>query len=399
MGKLYYEDCYKRNFTANIINIKEIGDKYVVVLDNTYFYPISGGQPDDRGLIDGIKVNKVYIKDDSVMHVLDVKPIHKTVKCEIDWERRFDNMQQHTGQHLLSAIFYKLYDAETDSFSIGDEYSHITISNDRLLPEDIKNVEREANKVIYLNLAVKTYFVDKSKLNELPLRKMPKVTKNIRIVEIDKIDYSPCGGTHVKNTGEIGLIKIRKYEKVKNGMRIEFVCGMRALNDYIIKNYEINKLMSLISSSELELINNVNKLRNENKDIKKELNKIKEDYLAIEAKELFSDSSNEMDFKMINKTFKNRNINDLRMLSWNLIKNPKTISILSNISDGVDIIISRSDDVDLEINSFFKDIMDILDGRGGGSSKICQGTGTKIWSLDKAIETVYTIVKEKYKQK
>ncbi|SNX55201.1 DHHA1 domain-containing protein [Thermoanaerobacterium sp. RBIITD] len=392
MQKLYYYDSYTKDFTANVVDIRKINGYYEVILDKTYFYPESGGQTADHGTIDGLKVENVILRDDDVIHILKECPHNKTVSCLIDWNRRFDNMQQHTGQHLLSAVFNKLYDAETESFNIGDMFSHITILNDKLSEKDIEKVEEETNKIIYLNLPVITYFVDNEKLNELPLRKEPKISNNIRIVEIKEFDYSPCGGTHVKNLGEIGIIKIRKWEKVKDGIRVEFVCGLRAVKDFINKNNYINRLTNILSIQESGVINSVNKLTLENKELKKELNKLKDNILSYEAEKLLDKSINLNKYRLIVKTYENRKIKELRTLSQIIAKGRGMIAILSNVSENVDIIISRSDDVNININSFFKEILDVIDGKGGGSPKSCQGSGKLKENLNIAIDKAVNMI-------
>lgn len=391
MERMYYYDSYKRSFTANVVDASFVNGYYEIILDETYFYPESGGQPADTGTIDGIKVENVILKNNKVIHMLKEIPKNKSVFCEIDWEKRFDNMQQHSGQHLLSAVFYKLYNAETESFSIGDNCSHITLTNNNLSESELAEAEEEANKIIYSNLPISTYFVDNKELAKLPLRKKPKVNENIRIVEIKDIDYSPCGGTHVKSLGEIGLIKIRNYEKSKKGIRIEFLCGLRAIKDYTVKNNCINTLISLLSVKEDEILGKVNKLVLENKELKKELNMMKENILLYEAEKLISESVDLKKYKLVTKTFNDRDLKELRTLSQIVTKEKGIVCILCSISKNANIVISRSEDVNININSFFNSILDIIDGNGGGNQKICQGCG-KAENIDKALERAIDII-------
>lgn len=391
MDKLYYYDSYKSSFIAKVIDINDTNEYCEVILDKTYFYPESGGQPADSGFIDGIKVENVFLRDDKVIHALKTPPKNDLVSCEIDWEKRFDNMQQHSGQHLLSAVFYKLFNAETESFSIGDDSSHITLTNSDLSEDDLKKVEIETNRLIYLNLPVTSYFVKNDDLEKLPLRKKPKVDENIRIVEIKDFDYSPCGGTHVKNLGEIGVVKIKKFERTKKGLRIEFVCGFRAFNDYFKKNNCINSLTTTLSAREEEILEKVHKLLDENKEIKKELNRMRDNILQYEAEKLVAESVNLKNFKLVTKIFNDRDMKELRALSQIITKEKGIICILCSTMGCGNIVISRSDDVDIDINSFFKEILDVIEGSGGGNQKTCQGSGKveKVGlALDKAVNLI-----------
>lgn len=391
MDKLYYYDSYKSSFTAKVIDINVTDEYCEVMLDKTYFYPESGGQPADSGFIDGIKVENVFLKDDKVIHVLKTPPKNDSVSCEIDWKKRFDNMQQHSGQHLLSAVFYKLFNAETDSFSIGDDSSHITLTNSDLSEDNLKEVEIETNRLIYLNLPVVSYFVKNDDLEKLPLRKKPKVDEDIRIVEIKDFDYSPCGGTHVKNLGEIGIVKIKKFERTKKGLRIEFVCGFRAIDDYFKKNNYINRLIALLSAKEEEVLEKIDKILDENKELKRELNRMRDNILQYEAEKLIAESINLKKFKMVAKTFDDKDMKELRALSQIITKEKGIICILGSVADCGNIVISRSDDVDIDINSFFKEVLDVIEGNGGGNQKTCQGSGKaeKVGlAIDKAINLI-----------
>ncbi|WDC84731.1 alanyl-tRNA editing protein [Caloramator sp. mosi_1] len=174
----------------------------------------------------------MFEENDTVYHVVDKKIEKNNVKCTIDFERRFDHMQNHTGQHLLSSVFITLYDAPTNSFHLGDDYVSIDIGLENITDEIVKNVEDRVNELIFKNIPVKSYIVNNEEAKKLPLRKLPPTDVNIRIVEIEGIDYSPCCGTHVRNLGEIGMVKILKTEKYKNMTRVYFKCGKRLLRDF-----------------------------------------------------------------------------------------------------------------------------------------------------------------------
>lgn len=207
-------------------------DGTYVLLEETAFYPHGGGQPCDEGRINGVAVLDVISEDENVLHKVASPLGEGVVTCEVDWQRRFDHMQQHSGQHLLSAVCRDLYQAMTVSFHLGTDYATIDVEQPELSPLQLATIEREVNQQIYKNRVVSSYFVTEEELAKLPLVKQPKVTENIRIVEIQDVEYNACGGTHVSSTGEIGMIKLLKAEKQKGHTRIYFKCGYRALQEF-----------------------------------------------------------------------------------------------------------------------------------------------------------------------
>lgn len=385
--KLYFFDSYKTKFKTEIVEKKEIDGKCAVILKGTYFYPESGGQPSDTGFIDQVKVEKVKEEDGLIYHFLSNCPKNDIVECEVDWVTRFDHMQQHTGQHILSSVFDEMYSAQTDSFSIGDKFSHITIGKDNLSKDEAFKVEKMVNDIIFQNKPVKTYFADEETLSKLPLRKKAKVKNDIRIVEIEGIDYSPCGGTHVKATGEIGILKIRKWEKVKNGIRIEFVCGFRAFLDYAFKNEIVNNISNLFSSKEDAIFEMVKKNIEENKSLKKEIKSLKEVVLKENGKNYLKYAEMKKDIKIVYKIFEKENFEDVKFILQYILKEDKTIGVFGHKDIASNIIIGRSEDVNIDINKIFPEVLKEFNGKGGGNSRICQGSGDsdklKI-ALDKA---------------
>jgi alanyl-tRNA synthetase len=223
--RLYYNDCYLREFQARVVEVS--GDGRKVWLDRTAFYPASGGQPFDLGSLGGASVLDVIDEDDRVAHVLDGPVSLGEVTGEVDWGRRFDHMQQHTGQHLLSAVFHELLDIGTLSFHMGAEVSTIDVSSSALDARQIEKVEERCAQIVGEARPVAISFEDASA--DLGLRKASERTGTLRIVSIHGMDRSACGGTHVRTTAEIGAVQIRKLEKIRGTTRVEFVCGLRAL--------------------------------------------------------------------------------------------------------------------------------------------------------------------------
>lgn len=274
--KLYLENPYLRQAKARIIDKQYKNDLYYLKLDKTIFYPhLSGGQPRDIGTINGIEVQDVYEEDGQIIHVIEENIHSDKVTMMIDWKTRIDYMQQHTGQHLLSAGFYKLFNGDTVGFHLGSEYVYVDINLPDMTWEQAEKIETYVNKIITSNFEIKAYYIGLSEVENLPIRKKPTVNSNIRIVEIDDIDFSPCGGTHLRNTGEIGMIKIRKWKKYKGNIRVEFVCGNRALEDYAWKNQHINEIALLLSSKDSDVLDKVKLLFAQKKELEKKIKKLK----------------------------------------------------------------------------------------------------------------------------
>jgi alanyl-tRNA synthetase len=223
--RLYYKDCYLTRFDAKVVDANP--ERTLVYLDRTAFYPSSGGQPFDLGLLGEVAITEVVDEDDRVAHKLSSPLRGDVVSGTIDWQRRFDHMQQHTGQHLLSAVFVEVLHAATLSFHLGAESCAIDLGLPAIDSAQVQAVERRANELVLENRPVTVDFQHSSEATDL--RKPSDREGELRIVSIHELDRSACGGTHVRSTGEIGPILIRKLEKMRGNVRVEFLCGMRAV--------------------------------------------------------------------------------------------------------------------------------------------------------------------------
>ncbi len=233
----YYNDPYTVKFGATVTESSKRDDKFLVALDNSYFYPTSGGQEHDTGFIGDKEVLDVFEEDGRILHVVSAEVPVGRVDCRINWDRRFRNMQQHTGQHILSAAFENLFDIETVSSRLGDYTGTIDLSR-QPTGDEVAKVVAEANRVILENRPVVVHFADRESISSFNLRKPPKVEGTVRIIEVRDFDMSPCGGTHCTHTSEIGVTLTGNIEKVKSALvRIEFYCGTRAIRRY----YELLK--------------------------------------------------------------------------------------------------------------------------------------------------------------
>lgn len=394
--KLFYKNTYIKEFNANILQILEKNNKYHLELNQTAFYPEGGGQPADIGYIEDTPVSHVYEKQDKIYHVINKLPSKlENVKCKIDWEKRFDHMQQHLGQHILSAAFEKLHDAKTIGFHLSE--NSVTIDIDKVLSnEDILKVEYFTNQIVFNDLLVQILYPNKKELANMPLRKLPTVTENVRIVKLDDFDYSPCCGTHPNRTGEVGLIKIRRFEKYKSGLRIDFVCGNRALKDYLSKNDIINSISSNLSVKHDEILSNIERINNDLQDSKKENKYLKVELINFETIDLLNNAEKVDNIKIIKKTYIDRDLGEIKQLSATLVNNHNCIVILGiNTNNQARLLFSRSKDLNqIDMKDILNDCIPLIDGKGGGSPFSAQGGGNNPDNLQIAVDTAYKKIKE-----
>ncbi|MCL6600489.1 MAG: alanyl-tRNA editing protein [Alicyclobacillus macrosporangiidus] len=284
--RLYYHDSYRTRFTGVVTSCRQAGGRWLVRLDQTAFYPTSGGQPHDTGRLGPAQVLDVFVEEGEVVHATDRPlPTGEAAEGEIDWERRHDFMQQHCGQHVLSASFERLYDIDTVGFHLGDEW--VTVDLDAELTWDqVAEAERLANQVVWEDRPVYARFVTEEELAVLPLRRPPKVDEDVRIVTIEGFDHNPCGGTHPRRTGEIGLIKVVKMERMRGGTRLTFVCGKRALRVVQARFEAVNELARRLSVSVEDLPAAVEKLSQEAQGAQKRMRMLQDQWLDLRAKAL-----------------------------------------------------------------------------------------------------------------
>ncbi len=244
--KLYDKDSYIKEFEAVVLTCKEHCGKWAVLLDKTAFFPEAGGQKSDRGYIDGAVVSDVQITEEGIYHIID-KPLceGKTVKGSIDWSRRFDFMQQHSGEHIISGVANRLYGCENVGFHLNEEL--VTLDFDKLLTKDqLSKIEMLSNEKIYENVGFNCYYPDNETLKSLDYRSKKELFGEIRIVEIENTDRCACCAPHVKSAGEIGIIKMLSAETLRGGLRIQFKCGRRAFEDYCLKHTNNAEISSLL---------------------------------------------------------------------------------------------------------------------------------------------------------
>lgn len=375
-NKIFLENPYLKEIDARIIDKTYNDGKYYIKLNRTIFYPhLSGGQPGDKGTINGVNVLEVYEENLDIIHVIKENIHSDKVHLSIDWENRLDNMQQHTGQHLLSSSFYKLYNGETVGFHIGSDYVYIDVTLPSLSEDEVDKIEKYANKIISLNFPIESYFIGKNEISKIPVRKQPTVNSNIRIVEIENIDFSPCAGTHLRSTGEIGLIKIRKWENHKGNTRIEFVCGNRAIYDYNWKNNYIKNIALLLSAKDTDVYDKVSLLYTQKEELEKENRSLKEEIYRYKGEELLKDSIIINKLPFIIKVFEDVNLKEISAISSHLNSSKTLVQIYGSKSDGKgQFLVSISKTIDINLQDIFKGISRELEIRGGGSNNTIQGS-------------------------
>jgi alanyl-tRNA synthetase len=387
--KLYLDNPYLQKCSSEIIEQTQVYSKPGIILNQTVFYPTSGGQPHDTGTIDNVEVVDVFEdKNHQTVHLL-AKPLKGSqVECKIDWKRRFDHMQQHTGQHLLSQVLLKISDADTVSFHLGEQSSTIDINRSGLTAETIIEVEQLANRIIFENRDIIGHMVGKNEIHRFPIRKPPTVEEGIRIVEIKDFDYSPCGGTHCSKTGEIGILKIRRYENYKGGMRINFVCGFRALKDYQEKTEILKQLSRALGTAEADLSQNISKLKADLKILAEEHDNLNKKFLDYEADSLFSEGKKHAEIRLIKKIFTDRRQKEIKLLAKKIVaKSADTVVLLGIKTErNAQLLFQCSEVLRFDMARLMKTACAVIDGRGGGRVQQAQGGGPAVEKLEDALQ-------------
>lgn len=379
-------------FKTKIIEKSENEERKYIILNHTEFYPDGkGGQLGDRGTIDSSKVVKVDISDNKILHFVDEFPPAKPdeeVTCIISGKRRRNISIHHTAQHILSGAFFNLFNIETVSFHMEENYCTIDLSTPNISQEEIKNAEELANEIVMANVPIKKYFVNKEELAKLPVRKKHAVTGKTRIIEIPDFDISMCGGTHVNYTGEVGVIKVTKYERVKKTFqRIHFTTGINALKDYQNKTKILSTISNFLTTGEGELIEKIKNLLKESKHLQKETVKLKNKLLGYVAKDLIKESRRIGTFDVLIKELKDCPKEDIITLSKKCISEKPSLAILYRKDDVTEIAISKSDNVNIDLIKLKEELSKRFRVKGGGNNKflilqINESEGFKEFILD-----------------
>ncbi|HYY57788.1 MAG TPA: DHHA1 domain-containing protein [Pyrinomonadaceae bacterium] len=390
--RLYYTDSHLTEFEARVTSVTEsVSGWCAVTLDRTAFYPTGGGQPGDTGVLNSEPVVECMAEEDGdVLHVIQGRApqVGALVKGRVDWERRQDHIQQHTGQHILSQAFVSLYGAETRSFRMMDQASEIDVALDDPTDERIDSAVELANNVIWEDRPVCVRVVTPEEAARLPLRKDSARAGELRIIEIENFDLSPCGGTHARRTGEVGLIAVRSWERAKGLLRIEFVAGRRALADYGRANGTARRVAALFSVARDEAPAGVARLLEENKQLGRRIRTLEEEAARAEGEEFVRNADQRDDgLRIIARTFDLRDADQLKHLALAIIAHPQTIALLgSRDRETARLVFARSADAPGDMSALMRSACEMLDGRGGGRPDMAQGGGRHVERLQEAIE-------------
>ncbi len=367
--RLYFEDAYQKEFEATLVDHFHHQGRPAALLDQTCFYPESGGQPSDRGKMDGVNVIHVLEDGEKIIHLLEGDLTGPRIKGSIDWTRRFDHMQQHSGQHILSQCFVELLGGETLSFHLGEEAATLEIGLREISESDAERVEKRANEIVFEDREIKTYFIPEDKISAIPLRRPPKKEGQIRVVEVSGFDYSACGGTHCRRTGEIGLIKINRWDKIRGNIRFEFRCGHRALEDYSSKSRSVIAASSKLSVHEKDIPSSVEKTLQEIRQARKSIRKLEEQLAVFEARELVQKAGG----KIIKQIWTEKSLEEGKLLALNIIRAGDFAVLFGIRSEEKDhLVLASSETLPLDMRELIPLVFSRIGGRGGGSSSLVE---------------------------
>jgi len=381
--RLYYHDSFLYDFDAEVAELPE-SKRPAIILNRTAFYPTSGGQIFDMGVIStetgSHEVTEVAETEDGrVVHYLEapVKDLHPGTRVHglIDATRRRDHMQQHSGQHVLSAAFVRLFGMPTVSFHMADEYCSIDLDTPALTKQQIESAERFANEVILENRPVDIRFVTREEAGKLGLRKLPPVERDqLRIIDIHDFDLTACGGTHVRQTGQIGCILLRKSEKVRQGYRVEFVAGQRAVSTARRDFTTLTDASALLSAHIYDVPQQVRKSLDEIRSLRKQREESLDELTAAQATSLLVETPESGGRKLVIRTFADRDINSLKLLAQKLTRqSANVIALLATTSPQPSLVFAQSAGQLSDMAAAMKQVMAQVGGRGGGTKDMAQG--------------------------
>jgi len=385
--KLYEENPYVKEFQAKVIEEVQVENHYEVVLDQTAFYPTGGGQPCDVGTLSGIPVQDVFKKNGVIYHVLSSSLEGKgEVTGLIDWQRRFDYMQQHSGQHILSRAFEILYKIDTVGFHLGEEFVTIDLQIDQLSEEMIEKVEHLSNQIVMENRAIHKYLLSPDQMTEQAIAKIPELDDYVRLVDIAHFDSCPCAGTHPNYTGEIGLIKVLGTEKIRNNIRLTFVCGYRALNYFHRIQLELANIASLLKTNWVNIKEKTEFLMEERNQFEAQIKSLKLEILPYQIENWRQKAESIGEAYLVEAVLENKEMQEIKKWMQEIVQSPSYIVLFTMKSkDKVQFLLQRSENVNLSMNDVLKLGLETVHGKGGGNPKVAQGGSSETMNMDDAL--------------
>ena len=368
LNELFYRDVYKREFVAHVVSSTETDKGFEVVLDDTAFYPEGGGQPADHGMIADAHVTDVRRTGGVVVHFTDkALEVGAEVKCVLDWERRYDNMQNHTGEHVISGLIHAKYGFDNVGFHMDDDV--ITVDFDGIIPpEELADIEKAVNTAIQANIPVNIQFPSAEELKAMSYRSKKELTGKVRIVDIPGCDRCACCGTHVASTGEVGILKVLSSEKHRGGTRVFFVCGGRAMRDYAYKNGAVRRVSELLSAKPTEVAEAVQKLLDTAAEKDREIAALKKELLSVKAQSIPADARIAVHFEA------GLTPQDLRTFATAIVeagRAPAAAVLSERGPNEFSYVLHWPNDALRDVS---KSLNQKLNGRGGGSGGFVQGT-------------------------
>ena len=373
--RIYYTEPSCRAFEATVTRTGERDGHPLVILDRTAFYPTSGGQPFDTGRLGSVDVVETIDEGDEIVHLVSAPVAPGTrLRGEIDWVRRFDHMQQHTGQHVLSAAFDRLFENRTTSFHMGAEVSTIDVARE-VTSGEIDRAVDEANHVVWEDREVSVRFVSADEAARLTLRKEPIREGTLRLVEIRDFDLSACGGTHVSRTGAIGIIAVTQSERFRGGSRITFACGSRALRAFRGYRDAVAGAVRVLSVLPHELPSAVERAQLDAKDLRKTVSRLQGELAGHEASRLLEDAALVGDRRVVVQALEGWDAAGLKAIASSLVAQGGVVAVLVSAGNPIAVVVARSQDAALDSSKGLRMLLDRFGGRGGGRPELAQGAG------------------------
>ncbi len=388
--RLYHTDCFLTEFEARVVAVSREAGPTSVILDRSAFYPTSGGQVFDTGWLEApgsgdrdlqrIRVKEVAENEQTgeVLHIVedgapDLQP-GTIVRGEVDAGRRRDHMQQHSGQHVLSAAFEKLYGFATVSFHMGDESCSIDLASDTVTPKQLESAEKLANEVIADDRPVEIRFATPDEARALGVRKIPATEREqLRLIEVRDFDLNACGGTHVRSTGQIGAILLRKTEKVKQGVRVEFVCGLRAVRTARRDFETLTDAAAVFSTHIWDVPQQARKSLDEIKSAQKAEHHLLEEVAELQAEQLLQAAQNRGEYKLVVQFFPDRDLAHIKMLAQKVTRKGNAVALLSCGGAQPSLVFGQTPGLSNDMGALMKHTVQQLGTRGGGNRDIAQG--------------------------
>ncbi len=389
--RIYYDDPSILEFDATIVGMRDVGGRTAVLLDRSAFYPTSGGQLFDTGELaaDGQKVSVSEVMEDEsgeVLHIVSA-PLRggAHVAGSVDAARRRDHMQQHTGQHLLSAVFIELFGAATVSFHMGDDSCTIDLDTRALSEEQIRQAERRANEIVTEDRQVEIRWASAEEARALGVRKIPPGIERLRLIDIREYDLTACGGTHVRKTGEIGAILLRKVERVKQGVRVEFVCGERAVATARRDFATLTDTAALLSAHIYDLPAQVRKALDEAKTAGKRQFKLQEELAEFMADKMLAVAEQRGAMRLVRSVFADRDLVFIKLLAQKLTVRTGVVALLGSTVEPPSVVFAQSAGGPYDMGALLKQAVAAANGRGGGTRDMAQGGARDVGAV---VETV-----------